>query len=1102
MTGLLECLSSYSLLQSPTRITSLVETAKKRGYEAIALTDVNVLYGAVEFDKACRKVGMKAIYGLLLEYQSTWENQVFQLLLIARDQQGYEALLKISTKRMQTEEAIALSEYQLLFQHLTIISPSKKSELEQAIAVKNYDYAKQLIAVWKQLFNDCPFYVSLPMQQDAEVRRSLLMFTEMMQLPLIANTRVSYLNAEDAVDAEVLRAIAEDRRFNTDAKAGTDFLPTAADFTSHYRKQFPQALHNLEKVVQEANVTITYHQELLPHYPTPQQQSAKDYLLTLCRQGQQRVAQWTKEYEQRLIHELKTIHEMGFDDYFLVVWDVMRAARERQILTAPGRGSAAGSLVAYLLYITDIDPLKYGLLFERFLNPHRQTMPDIDLDFPDNHRDELYQYVAEKYGHDYVARIITFGTLAAKQVVRDVTRVFGLSLPEQSEWARAVYIKQHDVKVTLDQAYEDSYALRRLVNESERNQTIYQIAHRLEGLPRNTGIHAAGVVISTERLDQFTPLQNTDEDLEVTQWPMGAVEEIGLLKMDFLSLRNLKIVDDTLRGIAFQTGETVDIKQIPLDDEKVYEAFSQAETTGIFQFESRGMRQLLLSVKPKNIEDLALVNAIHRPGPNLDPNEVMKRREGKVAITYLDESLRPILAPTYGIMVYQEQVMQAAQAFADYTLAEADILRRAMSKKKAEVLEKERQPFIQRALENGKRRDVAEQLFNQIASFAGYGFNKSHAIAYSILAYQMMYLKVNYPQAFYMALLRSVATRSQNFTDYVRGMAKQGIHLLPPDINQSFNDYTLTADGQIRMGLSLIKGIDFKAVHEILAVRKEGGPFKDFSDFLQRIPDKLKKERLLSAFIEAGVFDSIEPNRRSLVVGLEGRLKNAEFIHGNALLDDVFQLKKETVDDYSDFEKLALEKERLGAYVSSHPLATYHKEAQQLKVQSLEEQLGQKHIRAFVFVTHISEFKTKKNEPMAKVDVEGEWQGTLTATFFPEAWRTYHNQLEVNQVYLIQGTYQNNQYGQQILVNDLRSADELKCDLAGQKAYLLVPENKNLKYRLSQLLLQTMGQTPVVIVNENTREKRLLDERYWIDLQSPQLAAIQSLLGENKLAIQ
>lgn len=1097
MFGLLECLSSYSLLMSPTRISSLVNTAKQKGYEALALTDVNVLYGAIEFDKACREQGIKPLFGLLLEYLQ--DETTYRFLVLAKNQLGYEQLLNISSLRMQQEEALPLEEYQSFLHDLIVISPCKQSELHQLIIKKQYDEAKERVVDWQALFKDCDFYVSLPYQY-SDVK-PLLMFTEMMDLPLVASTYVRYLEPEDALDAEVLQAIAEDRRVNTEVRRGDAYLPKLESFKKWYQS-YPEALENLTAIISEIDVHIQYHQTLLPHYPTPQDKSAKDYLADLCAEGRFRVAEWTDEYDHRLRHELTTIHEMGFDDYFLVVWDVMRAARERNILTAPGRGSAAGSLVAYLLQITDIDPLQYGLLFERFLNPARQTMPDIDLDFPDNHRDEMYRYVAEKYGNDYVARIITFGTLAAKQVVRDVSRVFGLSIPEQSEWARAVYIKQHDVKVTLDKAYEDSYALRRLVNESERNQMIYQIAHRLEGLPRNTGIHAAGVIIATEPLKQFIPLQKTDEDLEVTQWPMGTSEEIGLLKMDFLSLRNLKIVDDTLTGIQFQTGETIDIKQIPLDDQSVYEAFSKADTTGIFQFESRGMRQLLKSVKPRNIEDLALVNAIHRPGPNLDPQEIMRRREHQMTISYLDPCLEPILSPTYGVMVYQEQVMQTAQVFAGYTLAEADILRRAMSKKKAEVLEEERQPFIERSLALGRNEQTAEKIFDQIAAFAGYGFNKSHAIAYSVLAYQMMYLKVNHPQAFYMALLRSVATRSQNFTDYMKNMLQQGILLLPPDINQSYADYTLTKDGSIRMGLSLIKGVDFNAVNTILTLRKEGGAFKNFDDFLQRIPENLKKERFLLALLEAGTFDAIEPNRRQVIEGLEGRLKNASFIQGNSLLGDIFHLKEEQVSDYTEFEKLSQEKERLGAYVSHHPLDTVIAMSKQLKVASLESQLGQKQIRAFVFVTHISSFKTKKNETMAKLDIEGKWQGTMTATLFPEKWRDLQAIIEENQVYLLQGTYQANQYGQQILVNTLIRADELEERLNGEKVYLLMPDNKNLKYRISRLLQQPGQAFPVVIVNEKTREKRLLDERYWLDSDRSVLGEIQDILGENHVAIQ
>lgn len=1100
MVGLIECLSCYSLLQSPNRIDEMVQAAKNEGYEAIALTDINVLYGVIEFEKACQKYDIKPLYGLLLEYESDWQNRKHQLLMLAKNQKGYEALLHLSTMRM-SEDSLTLSDFKEDLHDLYIITPGREGEMEQSLLYRDTHHAQALVEEWQSLFRYCSFYLGLPFQQSDDEFHVFYTFSEEMHLPRIAVNRVSYLGKEQRIEREVLRAIAEDRTFNPQVADDGEGMPALADFMTYYQQRDATSLEHLSQLIQSSQVEIHYHQSLLPHYPVPGGEDAEHYLLALCQQGKQRVAHWDERYEERLSHELSIIHQMGFDDYFLVVWDVMQAAHQRKILTAPGRGSAAGSLVSYLLYITDIDPLEYGLLFERFLNPYRQTMPDIDLDFPDNHRDELYQYVAEKYGQPYVARIITFGTLAAKQVVRDVARTFGASIPEQNEWARAVYIKQHDVKATLKQAYEDSYALRRLVNESERNQTIYRLACRLEGLPRNTGVHAAGIIISTRQLDHYTPLQSGENHLYVTQWPMGAVEEIGLLKMDFLSLRNLKIVDDTLRGVKFQKGKVIDIKNIPLDDSMVFAAFSRGDTTGIFQFESRGMRQLLQKVKPQNIEDLALVNAIHRPGPNLDPNEVMKRREGRTPITYMDPILEPILKPTYGLMVYQEQVMQVAQVFAGYTLAEADILRRAMSKKKADILEKERVPFIERAVQKGHSQATAQSIFDQIAMFSGYGFNKSHAIAYSILAYQMMYLKVHEPQAFYMALLRSVATRSQNFTDYVRSMAQQKIQLLSPDINRSFSDYTLTKKGQIQMGLSTIKGVDLPAVQEILRLRQAEGPFTSFDDFLRRLPTELRKERLLQALIEAGTFDSIESNRKALVEQLAGRLKNVEFINGNALLGDIFHLKSEDVLDYTPLEKLGLEKERLGAYVSAHPLDTYESLQKKLNIKSLESQVGQRHIRALTFVTHLSEFKTKRNEPMAKLDIEGKWK-SLTATLFPEVWIRHRMKLNTNEVYLIEGTYQNSQYGEQIIVDCFTAASELEKALNGPILYLLIPDDRALKQKVAYLLQKSPGKIPVVTVNERTRAKHLLDEHYWVDTETATYQQLGVLLGENRMAIQ
>lgn len=1103
MTAILDCISSYSLLESPIRIKDLVQTAKERGYQTIALTDINNMYGTVEFDQACRKEGMKPIFGMRLRYQK--KECLYECVLLAKDQIGYRTLLKIATAAQEGEELKPLSFYLEKMQHMVLILPTLHGEWHEAVAKEEYDAARAHIQELQQnLDSSNQFYIELNTQIEQSIWKRLTMFLDMEQLPVIASEHIVYLNEEDAFEAEVLKAIATDSRIEHKKSKGPFWLKPATKWQGHCRKGWlKKAYETMLAVADTCQVTLCYHQGLLPKYPVPSNESAADYLRRLCLEGRQRVSRWGEAYEARLHHELSTIHEMGFDDYFLMVWDVLREARERSILTAPGRGSAAGSLVAYLLYITDVDPLEYQLLFERFLNPNRQTMPDIDLDFPDNRRDEMYEYVQEKYGASHVARIITFGTLAAKQVVRDVTRVFGLTRPDQDAWAKAVFVKAHDVKATLDQAYEDSYRLRQIVQKNERNQLIFEVARKLEGLPRNTGMHAAGVVIASENLTDYVPLQyNDDVSIALTQWPMGDVEAIGLLKMDFLSLRNLTIVADTLDTIYYQTGETVNIKEIPLDNKQVYEAFSRADTTGIFQFESRGMRRLLEKVKPQNIQDLALVNAIHRPGASLDPNEVMQRRFGQKMLTYPDSSLIPILKETYGIMVYQEQVMQTAGVFAGYTLAEADNLRRTMSKKKRESMEEEREPFINGAMAKGHSKAQAEKVYEQIAAFAGYGFNKSHAVAYSILAYQMMYLKQCYPIAFYTALLRSTAPHTKTYDEYIQNLKQQGICLGVPDINQSRLNTTSTSQ-MIRLGFNAIKGGDKAFIKALIEERTQNGVFQSLEDCLQRLPEKYQVEKYYLPLIEAGVFDSLNSNRYYLSINLDRMLQNAMLMRKNSLLIETYKLKLLDVQPWPLLKQLQLEKERLGFYVSAHPLDSY----QSLKGWTQDVLLSQlkdrMQVRILAMVVSEEKRMTKQQQAMQKLVIET-FSETFSAVAFNDALQN-HGLLEDGEVYIIEGQFRSDRFGEQIVCHYWQKADKLIKQLAKKRYYLLLDENEwkqaKIFQSIQQLATSELGY-PVVVVNEKTRQKVVLNERYWLPDNNATKQGLVRLLGEHRVAFQ
>ena len=1095
MNALLNCLSSYSLLQSPNRIDDLVALAAKQGYEAVALTDIDHLYGFVEFDQSCRKHHIKPIFGLTLTHLEN--QQPYQLILLAQNQQGYNNLLQLSSL-VSLHGAQSLTAYEQYFDHLFVLHPLEKGQLWQALQTEQFDVAKKIVQqgrAWQQ-------YLVMSTYLPEQLQKRALMFSEMEDLALVASNQVQYLTVEDAFDCHVLHAIANEQKVTQYDQVETQhYLLNAANWQAKYTDDLHQAVQNMQWIAQNCQVQMTYHHHLLPQFPVPHHLTTNQFLEEQCLAGRAKVEHWDEKYEQRLASELAIIAQMGFADYFLIVWDVMKKARELNILTAPGRGSAAGSLVAYLLNITDVDPLKYGLLFERFLNPSRQTMPDIDLDFPDVKRDLMYDYLQEKYGSDYVARIITFGTLAAKQVIRDVTKVFGLSKIEQDEFARAVYVKEHDVKVTLEHAYRDSYQLRQIVNRNELNQRIFQIALKLEGLPRNTGMHAAGIVLASEKLVDYVPIQQGDE-LHVTQWPMNDVERVGLLKMDFLSLRNLTIIEETLTSIKYQTGKEIKIQEIDYQDAAVCDAFAKGQTTGIFQFESQGMRNLLKQMQVRNLEDLALVNALHRPGASFNLQELLDRRFSKKPIIYFDPALAHILQETYGIMIYQEQVMQVAVQFAGFSLAEADNLRRAMSKKNQAAMAEVQEPFIQKAMAKGHSQKQAAYVFEQIAMFAGYGFNKSHAIAYSMLAYQMMYLKIHYPLSFYMALFRSTTTQSKTFLEYVQSLKEQGLQLLGPDINRSQVNFIIDNDN-IRMGLSSIRGLDKNFLYDLLAERKEHGPYRDIKDLLQRLPKESRKTRYLEALIEAGALDCFaEYNRAELKLNLDGWLSDVTFNNSGLFSSDLQHQAKHTTEDF--LAKLEAEKERLGLYISSEPTAQYQELMQELNLQKLTAPIATKQaIRTIIFVKKTFNKYTKKHQRMQKVILDtGNFE--VTGTIFPDTLVKY-GEMQENMIYIIEGKYQLDNYGEQIIINYFVKAQELSDKLKGEKIYIKVPQLSVFQQKINFLLRKPVREKdvkPLIVVDASTRQRYLLNEHFWVSQEGEKITQIRQVLGKKNVAIQ
>ncbi len=806
----------------------------------------------------------------------------------------------------------------------------------------------------------------------------------------------------------------------------------------------------------------------------------------LCWQGlQDRKPNPPQSYIERLRYELEVIKRMTFSDYFLIVWDFMRFARNHNILTGPGRGSAAGSIVAYVLQITNVDPIEHSLLFERFLNPERVTMPDIDIDFPDHRREEVIAYVAKKYGQLHVAQIITFGTMAAKAALRDTGRVFGLDMKEQEALSKMI---PNRLGITLKEAYQESKSLQGFVNEDTLHQQLFSIAMKLEGLPRHTSTHAAGVIISEMPLTDIIPIQSGHEGIYLTQFPMDLLEELGLLKMDFLGLRNLTLIENVLLHIKKGTGEDIELAKIPMDDEATFALFGKGETTGVFQFESEGMRKVLMRLKPSHFEDLVAVNALYRPGPMENIGQFIERKHGLAPIDYPHPDLKEILESTYGIIVYQEQIMQIASKFAGFSLEKADLLRRAVSKKKKDILEKERNYFISGAEKKDYSDKTATNIYNVIIRFANYGFNRSHAVSYSVIAYQLAYLKAHYPAYFMAALMTSAIGNHEKIAQYVREAKKLGITIYVPSINFSTYSFTVYQDG-IRYSLGAVKGVGGIVLKEIFAARRIR-KFNDLFDFCIRVSGKIANRKILEVLVHSGAFDEFGKDRATLFASLDVALNHAELMKPDDDLFDLFgdgefslQPKYEEADPITLEEKLMLEKKVLGLYLSDHPVTSYRKLFKHFGCMPIEEVTSKKEVKILlgVYISAVKKIRTKKGETMAFLTVSDE-EGDLDAVVFPTSYRNFVAKIQTGTIVMIQGLLEERDGKPQVNVQHMYSLAEAK-QMANAKAGTLFikiesdRQTKDVLQKIKKNLIQHRGNTRVMLYYE--RENRYVQLSLW-----------------------
>lgn len=952
--------TEYSLLDGSCKIKELIARAAELGMKNIAITDHGNMYGVIEFYRAARAAGINPVIGceVYVAPGSRFDREVTKgegrynhLVLLAENNVGYSNLIKIVSKGF-TEGFYYKPrvDYEVLEKYhegVIALSACLAGAVATALRYGQYETAKKEAERLYDIFGKDHFYLELQdhgIADQATVNQGLLRMSEELKIPLVATNDVHYITAEDAEPHDILLCIQTQKKVQDEDRMryeGGQYYLKSEDEMKALFPYAQEALENTSKIAERCHVEIEFGKYKLPKYDVPEGFTADSYLQKLCQDGmKKRYEEITTQLQERLDYELDTIRTMGFVDYFLIVWDFIRYARENGISVGPGRGSAAGSIVAYSLGITSIDPIKYDLLFERFLNPERVTMPDIDIDFCYERRPEVIDYVVRKYGKDHVVQIVTFGTMAARNAIRDVGRVLDLPYNYVDVIAKQIPMPKQGAKVTIKEALQVNPELREIYESDEQAKNLIDMSMRLEGLPRHTSMHAAGVLISPKPVDEYVPLSKASDGTITTQYTMTVLEELGLLKMDFLGLRTLTVIQNAAKmaGIEDDT-----LLSIPFDDKEVFDMISAGKTDGVFQLESGGMKSFMTELKPECMEDILAGNALYRPGPMDFIPQYIEGKNNRDSIVYDCPQLEPILAPTYGCIVYQEQVMQIVRSLAGYSFGRSDLVRRAMAKKKEKVMEAERQNFVygnkaegvKGCIANGISEEVANKIYNEMIDFAKYAFNKSHAAAYAVVSYQTAYLKCHYPIEFMAALMTSVRDNTSKVIHYTMNCKELGIPMLSPDINEGYSDFSV-ADGGIRFGMSAIKGIGVNVIERIVAERKSGGAYTSLQNFLERLDSGEVNKHVVENLIKSGAMDSLPGNRHQKVIAYANIMDAVSKDRRNNMAGQVslFDLGDEgfakakqyplpNVEEFPKEELLTYEKEVMGIYVSGHPLEEY-----------------------------------------------------------------------------------------------------------------------------------------------------------------------------------
>ena len=1116
--------SHYSLLDGLPKIDDLVSHAKAQGMTALALTDHGAMYGIIEFYQKCLAAGIKPIIGVETyvapyghdQKRAKIDEKNFHLILLAKNNVGYGNLIKLMTiAQLQGYYYKPRVDHALLKQYgegLIALSACLGGEVANSIMSDDLPGAKKVIERYQDIFGTDNFYLELQPHEIAEQRQlntALIGLSKTTGAPLVATADSHYLQPEDAEAQDILLCIQLKKQLADKDRMSmrdNDLSLKSADEMERIFADTPEAVVNTVTIADACNVTISLGQVQLPDFKVPSGQTPTTYLRELAEAGiAKRYGSETPEIRERLEYELGVIGTTGFGAYFLIVQDFVNWAKQQGIVVGPGRGSAAGSIVSYLLNITNVDPIKYDLLFERFLNPERIAMPDIDIDFADTRRDEVLRYVETKYGYDRVAQIITFGTMAARAAIRDVGRVLGLPYTYCDRVAKLI-----PIFTTLEKAISSVPELKEIYEHDADGKRLLDGAKKLEGVARHTSRHACGVVITNEPLDRSVPLQyaGIDDHSIISQYSLHPIEDLGLLKMDFLGLSNLTILETCLQLIKHHRGVTLDLDTIPFDNKPAFKLLQRGETTGVFQLESSGMRRYLRELKPTSLEDIIAMVALYRPGPMELIPQFIAGKHGKYKPTYLDPRLEPILAKTYGVAVYQEQVLQVARDIAGFTLGEADILRKAVGKKIAKLLKEQREKFIDKAITNGTKKSVAEKIFDFIEPFAGYGFNRSHAACYAVIAYQTAYCKANYPAEFMAALLTSDQHNSDRIALEIDEARRMGLQVLPPDINESGSSFTVVADEQgnntrIRFGLKAIKNVGDHLAEAVITERSAGGAFTSLEDFLSRVQHKDLNKKSLESLAKVGALDGLA-ERQTLIDNMNELLKFAKRLDEEAndgqtnlfgMLptqnSPTLRLRAATPTDQA--QRGRWEKELLGMYLSDHPLRPHQAWlAQSAQSIAAVRENKSRQVRVGGILTTIKQINTRNNERMIFARLE-DMTSSIEIVVFPSLFKQIGTLWTEDRLVVIEGKMNSKDGEWKILADKVQ---ELRPGLPNLK--IVVPFDQatpQMFTTLKELLIAAPGEQLVELIIRRGEQEKIINTKQKVMLTADLRTSLETLLG-------